>query len=84
MTNATPAAGTPAADPYLRSETLGGWSAPPDQRTLERERLESQAKGTDATLQLLRCFPRWTRALEQMTFRTLERLAANEPVDRVV
>ena len=81
MTNATPAAGTPAADPYLRWETPGGWSAQPDQRTLERERLESRAKGTDATLQLLRCFPSWTRALEQLTFRTLERLAANEPVD---
>ena len=81
MTNPTPAAGTPAADPYLRWETLGGWSAQPDQRTLERERLESRAKGTDATLQLLRCFPSWTRALEQLTFRTLERLAANEPVD---
>ena len=81
MTNATPAAGTPAADPYLRWETLGGWSAQPDQRTLERERLESRAKGTDATSQLLRCFPSWTRALEQLTFRTLERLAANEPVD---
>lgn len=81
MTNATPAAGTPAADPYLRWETLGGWSAPPDQRTLERERLESRARGTDATSQLLRCFPRWTRALEQLTVRTIERLAADEPVD---
>ena len=81
MTNATPAAGTPAADPYLRWEPLGGWSAQADQRTLERERLESRAKGTDATVQLLRCFPSWTRALEQLTLRTLERLAANEPVD---
>ena len=81
MTNASPAAGTPAADPYLRWETRRGWSAQPDQRTLERERLESRAKGTDATLQLLRCFPSWTCALEQLTFRTLERLAANEPVD---
>ena len=81
MTNPTTAAGTPAADPYLRWETVGGWSAQPDQRTLERERLESRAKGTDATLQLLRCFPSWTRALEQLTLRTLERLAANEPVD---
>jgi hypothetical protein len=81
MANATPAAGTPAADPYLRGETVGGWSAQPDRRTLERERLESRAKGTDATLQLLRCFPSWTRALEQLTLRTLERLAANDPVD---
>ncbi|MGH2857320.1 MAG: helicase-related protein [Solirubrobacteraceae bacterium] len=81
MTNVTPAAGTPAADPSLRWKTLGGWSAEPDQRTLERERLESRATGTDATSQLLRCFPSWTRALEQLTFRALERLAANEPVD---
>lgn len=81
MTNATPAAGTPAADSYPRRETLGGWPAQPDQHTLERERLESRATGPDTTLQLLRCFPSWTRALEQLTFRTLERLAANEPVD---
>ncbi|MEO8968162.1 MAG: hypothetical protein ABI427_11515 [Solirubrobacteraceae bacterium] len=81
MTDATPAAGTPAADPYLRWETQGGWSAQPDRRTLERERLESRAKGTDAALQLLRCFPSWTRALEQLTIRTLDRLAINEPVD---
>ena len=81
MTNPTTAAGTPAADPYLRWETVGGWSAQPDQRTLERERLESRAKRTDATSQLLRCFPSWTHALEQLTLRTLARLAANEPVD---
>ena len=81
MTNPTTAAGTPAADPYLRWETVGGWSAQPDQRTLERERLESRAKRTDATSQLLRCFPTWTHALEQLTLRTLARLAANEPVD---
>ena len=81
MTNPTTAAGTPAADPYLRWETVGGWSAQADQRTLERERLESRAKRTDATSQLLRCFPTWTRALEQLTLRTLARLAANEPVD---
>jgi hypothetical protein len=81
MTNATPAAGTPAADPRPRWETLGSWSAQPGHRTLERERVEARAKGTEATLQVMRCFPSWTRALEQLTFRTLERLAANEPVD---
>ena len=82
MTNPTPAAGIPAADPYPRcGRPGGGWSAPPDQRTLERERLETRARGTDATGQLLRCFPRWSRALEQLTSRALERLAANEPVD---
>ena len=32
-------------------------------------------------MQLLHCFTTWTRALEQLTFRALGRLAANEPVD---
>ena len=36
---------------------------------------------TDATGQLLRCFPRWSRALEQLTSLALERLADNEPLD---
>ena len=60
---------------------MGGWSAQPDQRTLERERLESRAKGTDATSQLQRCFPRWATAFEHLSWRALVRLAANEPVD---
>ena len=81
MTNATPAAGTPAADPYLRWRNRGRLVRPADQRTLERERLESRAKGTDATSQLLRCFPRWTPRARAADLRTLERLAANEPVD---
>ena len=50
-------------------------------RTLERERLETRARGTDATAQLLRCFPAWGRALEQLSSRALERLTRNEPVD---
>ena len=58
-----------------------GWSAPPDQRTLERERLETRARVTDAARQLLRCFPRWQRTVEQLTSRALERLAGNEPLD---
>ena len=81
MTKPTSAAGPPAADPYPGRKALGRWSARPDRGTLQRERLESRAKGTDATVQLLRCFPSWTRALEQLTIRTLERLAANGPVD---
>jgi hypothetical protein len=76
MTNLTSAAGTPAALSYPRWE-----SSEPDQRTLERERLEARARATDATAQLLRCFPTWTRALDQLSTRALERLAANEPVD---
>ena len=64
-----------------RTSWAGGWAAPADERTLERERLENRARGTDATAQMLRCFPRWGRALEHLTARALERLARNEPVD---
>ena len=80
MTNAIPAAGMPAATTHPRSRA-GGWAAPPDDRTLERERLETRARVTDAAGQLLRCFPRWTRALEQLTAPALGRLAGNEPLD---
>ena len=83
MTNVTPAAGRPAADLSMRSPASwgGGWAAPVDERTLERERLEDRARRADATAQLQRCFPRWTRALEHLTARALDRLARNEPVD---
>ena len=56
MTNAIPAAGMPAATTYPRSRA-GGWAAPPDDRTLERERLETRARETDAAAQLLRLLP---------------------------
>ena len=83
MANAIPAAGIPAATtyPHWRATGGGGRAAPPDGRTLERERLETRARVTGATGQLLRCFPRWSRALEQLTSLALERLADNEPVD---
>ena len=83
MTNVTPAAGRPAADLSMRSPASsgGGWAAPVGERTLERERLEDRARRADATAQLQRCFPRWSRALEHLTARGLERLARNEPVD---
>ena len=83
MAKAVPAAGMPAATTYPRWRATGGggWADAPDGRTLERERLETRARLTDATGQLLRCFPCWTRALEQLTSRALERLAANEPLD---
>jgi hypothetical protein len=82
MANAIPA-GMPAATTYPRWRATGGggWAAPPDGHTLERERLETGARVTDATGQLLRCFPRWSRALEQLTSLALERLADNEPLD---
>ena len=62
MTNVTPAAGRPAADLSMRSLASwgGGWAAPVDERTLERERLEDRARRADATAQLQRCFPRWS------------------------
>ena len=83
MTKTIPAAGIPAATTYPRWRATGGggWADAPDGRTLERERLEARARVTDATGQLLRCFPRWSRALEQLTSVALERLAANEPLD---
>jgi hypothetical protein len=76
MINLARAAGTPAPLTYPRWE-----SSERDQRTLEREHLEARARGTDATAQLLHCFPSWTRALEQLSTRALERLAASAPVD---
>ena len=82
MADAIPAAGTPAADRFARvGRAGGGWSAQPTSARSNASAWRIGAKGTDATVQLLRCFPSWTRALEQLTLRTLERLAANEPVD---
>jgi hypothetical protein len=59
MANPFPTADVPAASPYSHTQTTAGsaWFAPPDQRTLERERLEQRARGTDATAQLIHCFP---------------------------
>jgi hypothetical protein len=59
----------------------GGCASPGDERTLERARLEDRARRTDAAAQLLRCFPHWSRALEQLTARALDRLAGNRAVD---
>jgi hypothetical protein len=81
MTNLTRAAGTPAALRNPRWESQIFLIFQPDQRNLERERLEARARDTHATAQLLRCFTNWTRALEQLSTRALERLAADEAVD---
>ena len=68
MTNATPAAGTPAADPYLRWRNRGRLVRPARPAHARARAPRALARsGTDATAQLLRCFPRWTRALEQLT-----------------
>ncbi|MGB0092326.1 MAG: hypothetical protein WBP81_07315, partial [Solirubrobacteraceae bacterium] len=61
--------------------SLAGWAGSLDTARLERERLIARVRQTDATRQLQRCFPRWSRALEHLAWRALVRLAANEPVD---
>lgn len=75
-----PAGAPPAAVPSTsgRPLSLPGWE---DTGRLERERLIARARQTDATRQLQRCFPHWSRALEHLAWRALVRLAANEPVD---
>ena len=61
-----------------RALSLPGWDGGPDR---ERDRLIVQARSTDAARQLQRCFPRWARAFEHLSWRALVRLANNEPVD---
>ena len=61
-----------------RALSLPGWDGGPDR---ERDRLIVQARSTDAARQLQRCFPRWARAFEHLSWRALIRLANNEPVD---
>jgi hypothetical protein len=47
----------------------------------EHERLTRHARATDAGRQLMRCFPRWLTALDQLSWPALVRLAHGEPVD---
>jgi hypothetical protein len=75
------AAGTPAA---AASTSSGRSLSVPkfgDASGVERERLITRARDTDAARQLQRCFPRWLKALEHLSWRALVRLAGNEPVD---
>ena len=82
MQNLQATAGAPAATTFdCGRPAEGAWLRPSASRTIERQRLEARARGTDATTQLCRCFPGWTRVLEQLTWPALVRLAANEPVD---
>ncbi len=74
-----PAATTTASG---RALSLGGaWFAGPAGDALERDRLLGPARESDAGRQLVRCFVRWARALEQVRLPALRRLADNQPVD---
>ena len=76
------AADTAAASTFSgQALSLPGWTSPGQDRLVERERLMSQARGTDAARQLQRCFPRWMKAFDHLAWRALVRLAGNEPVD---
>ena len=83
MSDLASAAGTPPVASTMSGGplSLAGWAGSLDTGRLERERLIARARQTDATRQLQRCFPRWSRALEHLAWRALVRLAANEPVD---
>ena len=63
---------SPAAAGSLGSGWLGAQEP-------ERARLAEQARASDAARQLQRCFPRWIRLLEQLSWRALARLAATSP-----
>ena len=64
-----------------RALSLAGWGASPEASHFEREALIAQARDTDAARQLQRCFARWAKALEHLSWRALRELAANRPVD---
>ena len=75
------------ADPTLAAAATSGSGralGPPGLsagRPDERERLIVRACESDAARQLQRCFPRWLKALEHLSWPALVRLAGNEPVD---
>ena len=83
MHDPSPAAGTHASavttDPEWPS--LGDRWAAAASESLDRTRLIEQARRTDAAAQLRRCCPSGARVLEDLSWRALTRLAANEPVD---
>ena len=84
MTSAFEAAGEqPAAVSTCsgRPLTLDGWGTGPQAGPSERDALLARARETDSSRQLQRCFPRWTTALEHLSWRALRALAADQPVD---
>src|SRR4051794_26821300 len=68
--------GAPEAAPAQRSPAATLAPARAD-----REPLARQARETDAGRQLMRCFPRWSKALDHLRWAALVRLARNEAVD---
>jgi hypothetical protein len=83
MPNTPDLAGAPATT-NISATTGNGASQPlaePEGLTLERDRLEARGRDTEAARQLQRAAPGWRRMLEQLTWRALERLAGNEPLD---
>jgi hypothetical protein len=84
MHDPSPTAGTNApAVPTVRGRTLtlGDRWAVAASEPLERSGLIEQARHTDAAAQLRRCCPSAARLLEDLSWRALTRLAANEPLD---
>ena len=81
LSNAAGAAPAAASTSSGRALSLPSWNRSLDGERVERDRLIAQARGTDAARQLQRCFPRWSRAFEHLSWRALARLANNEPVD---
>ena len=74
MTDPSHAAGAaPAAASTSsgRELSLPGWGGGLDSERAERDRLIAQARSTDAARQLQRCFPRWARAFEHLSWRAL-------------
>ena len=81
LSNAAGAMPAAASTSSGRALSLPSWNRSLDGERVERDRLIAQARGTDAARQLQRCFPRWSRAFEHLSWRALARLANNEPVD---
>src|SRR4051794_22330472 len=80
-TSPAPGASAPAATarPGDPSAFGAGWRTSAGE--LERARLIEQARHSGAARQLQRCCPTWPRLLEQLSWRALTRLAADQPVD---
>ena len=84
MNDALRAAAAPAAAPTMsaaRAPTRGGGRRPPDLARSSASGLSIARAETATAAQLRRCFPRWTRTLEQLTSQALTRLADNQPID---
>ena len=84
MTGSSDSAGaSPAATSTAsgRPVSLPGWRATPQGSQFERDATLARARETDAARQLQRCFPRWAKAFEHLSWRSLRALADNRPVN---